>query len=308
MPRAIWKGSLSFGLVNVPIGLYPATVDKTLHFHQVEEGTSDRIRYQKVNERTGKEVPAERIVKAMDTGGHEYVILSDDDLAEAEPKKSSTIDIEGFVNLSDIDPIYFRATYYIAPQADSGTKAYQLLRDAMDKAGKIGIATFVMRNKEYLVAIRPEPDVLALETMYFSDEIRDPLAELPHLTDKHTVKAKERDMAQLLIDSLAEKWNPADYHDSFREHVQSLIDERLAGHETVTHDEPERGGKVIDLLEALQASVSKSGGSIKKSTGRTTKATKKQPAKRSAAKKRAPRATGKKTTKTAARAPRRRAS
>jgi DNA end-binding protein Ku len=259
MPRSIWKGSLSFGLVNVPVGLYPATTDKTLHFHQVEEGTSDRIRYKKVNERTGKEVPSERIVKAMDMGRSEYVIVSDEELAEAEPEKSHTIDIEGFVNLADIDPIYFRSTYYLAPESDSGAKAYQLLRQAMEKAGKIGIASFVMRNKEYLVAIRPEPDVLALETMYFADEIRDPVAELPHLSGRATVKPKEREMAQTLIDSLGERWDPSEHHDSYREHVQAMLKEKQRGHETVTHAEPDQGGKVIDLLEALQASVKKGG-------------------------------------------------
>jgi len=271
MARAMWKGSLSFGLVNVPVGLYPATADKNLHFHQIEEGTSDRIRYKKVNERTGKEVPVDRIEKAMDMGGGEYVIVSDDELAEAEPEKSRTIDIEGFVDLADIDPIYFRSTYYLAPQSDSGTKAYQLLREAMERADKIGIAAFVMRNKEYLVAIRPEPEVLALETLYFEDEIRDPVADLPHLTDHANVKPKERDVAKVLIDSLAEKWDPSDYHDSYREHVQALVKKKQKGHETVTHAEPEQGGKVIDLLEALQASVSQSGGRSKSSsTKRTT--------------------------------------
>jgi DNA end-binding protein Ku len=297
MPRSIWKGSLSFGLVNVPVGLYPATTDKTLHFHQVEEGTSDRIRYKKVNERTGKEVPSERIVKAMDMGRGEYVIVSDEELAETEPEKSHTIDIEGFVNLADIDPIYFRSTYYLAPESDAGTKAYQLLRQAMEKAGKIGIASFVMRNKEYLVAIRPEPDVLALETMYFADEIRDPVAELPHLSDRATVKPKERDMAQTLIDSLAEKWDPSEHHDTYREHVQALLKEKERGHETVTHAEPDHGAKVIDLLEALQASVKKGGGAsndskkdrpaAKKAAASKSKSTKK-PAKAAAAAKKRP--------------------
>jgi len=289
-PRAIWKGSLSFGLVNVPVGLYPATTDKTLHFHQVEEGTSDRIRYKKVNERTGREVPNERIVKAMDTGGGEYVIVSDEELIEAEPEKSRAIDIEGFVDLHDIDPIYFRTTYYLAPQSDAGTKPYRLLREAMDQAGKIGIATFVMRNKEYLVAIRPEADVLALETMYFADEIRDPTAELPHLGDRASATAKERDMAQVLIDALAEKWDPAAYHDSYREHVQQLVAQKQAGHETVTHEEPTQhsGGKVINLLEALQASVERSSGGSRaggtsKAAGRTSKAAvKEQPASKKA--------------------------
>jgi DNA end-binding protein Ku len=281
VPRPIWKGSLSFGLVNVPVALYPATSDKTLHFHQVEDGTSDRIRYKKVNERTGKEVPSERIVKAMDMGGGEYVIVSDEELADAEPEKSRTIDIEGFVDLAEIDPIYFRATYYLAPQNDGAAKAYQLLRDAMESAEKIGVASFVLRNKEYLVAIRPEADVLALETLYFADEIRDPVAELPHISDGAKVTTKERAMAQSLIESLAEKWNPAEYHDSYREHVEALLKEKQAGHETVTRAEPDRGGgKVIDLLEALQASVKKQGGATSRRppSGEKTASAKKAPA------------------------------
>jgi DNA end-binding protein Ku len=163
----------------------------------------------------------------------------------------------------------------------------------MEKAGKIGIATFVMRNKEYLVAIRPEADVLALETMYFADEIRDPTAELPHLGDRASVTAKERDMAQILIDALAEKWDPAAYHDSYREHVQQLVAQKQAGHETVTHEEPTQrsGGKVINLLEALQASVEQSSGrnragGTSKSAGKQQPASKKAgPAKKAAAKK-----------------------
>jgi len=269
MPRSIWKGSLSFGLVNVPVALYPATADKTLHFHQVEDGTSDRIRYKKVNERTGREVAPQRIVKAMDMGNGEYVVVSDEELKEAEPEKSRTIDIEGFVDLAEIDPIYFRTAHYLAPQSEAGIKAYQLLREAMQKAGKIGIASFVMRDKEYLAAIRPVGDVLVLETLYFADEIRDPV-KLPNLSKHAGVKPKERDMAQTLIRSLAEKWNPADYHDSYREHVTALLKERQAGHETVTHAEPERGGKVIDLLEALQASVKNAGGSSSRAAKSTT--------------------------------------
>jgi DNA end-binding protein Ku len=290
VPRPIWKGSLSFGLVSVPVGLYPATTDKTLHFHQVQSGTSDRIRYKKVNERTGKEVANERIAKAMDTGGGEYVVLSDDELNEAEPEKSRTIDIEGFVNLSDIDPIYFRNSYYLAPQSDAATKAYQLLREAMDESDKIGVATFVMRNKEYLVAIRPETEVLVLETLYFSDEIRDPVAELPHLTDSTKVKPKERDMASVLIDSLAEEWDPSQYHDSYREHVEALVAKKQAGHDTISHVEPEEGnGKVIDLLEALQASVAKAGGRPSSSSTSNDGSTKKAaPGKARAAKKTKP--------------------
>jgi DNA end-binding protein Ku len=287
--RPIWRGSLSFGLVNVPVALYPATADKTLHFHQVEDGTSDRIRYKKVNERTGREVPPERIVKAMDMGSGEYVVVSDEELADAEPEKSRTIDIEGFVDLAEIDPIYFRTSYYLAPLNDAAAKAYQLLREAMESAGKIGVASFVMRNKEYLVAIRPEADVLALETLYFADEIKDPAAELPHVADHTTVTAKERAMAQTLIGSLSEKWNPAEYHDSYREHVEALLKEKQAGHETIAHAKPERGGNVIDLLAALQASVKQQSGgnrpskASERATGKTAVAPSKAATKKTGA-------------------------
>ena len=172
VPRTIWKGALSFGLVNIPVGLYPATSDKSIHFNQFEEGTSDRIRYKKINERTGEEVPQDRIVKGYDLGGGEYVILTEEELESAEPKKSRQIEISDFVGLVDIDPVFFRSSYYLAPEGEGADKAYALLRQAMAEAGRIGIATLVMRNKEYLVAIRPEDDALALHTMYFSDEVR----------------------------------------------------------------------------------------------------------------------------------------
>ena len=174
VPRTIWKGALSFGLVNIPVGLYPATSDKSIHFNQFEEGTSDRIRYKKINERTGEEVPQDRIVRGFDLGGGEYVILTEEELESAEPKKSRQIEISDFVGLVDIDPVFFRSSYYLAPEGAGADKAYALLRRAMAEAGRVAIATLVMRNKEYLVAIRPEEDALALHTMYFSDEVRDP--------------------------------------------------------------------------------------------------------------------------------------
>ena len=174
MPRSIWKGALNFGLVNVPVGLYSATQDKTIHFNQFEEGTSDRIRYKKVNERTGEEVPADQIVKGFDLGGGEYVLLTDDELESAEPEKSHLIEITDFVDLDQIDPVFYRSTYYLAPEGEAANKAYALLRQVMREANKVAIGTVVMRNKEYPVAIRPDDEVLKLETMYFADEIRSP--------------------------------------------------------------------------------------------------------------------------------------
>ena len=191
MARTIWKGALSFGLVNVPVGLYPATQDKAIHFNQLEEGTSDRIRYKKVNERTGEEVEAGKIVKGFDLGGGEYVILTDDELAAAEPERSKLVEITDFVDLDEIDPVFYRSTYYLAPEGEAAGKAYALLRQAMRESNKIAIGTLVMRNKEYPVAIRPDDDVLTLETMYFSDEIRSPSKELPDLPNVSELTERE---------------------------------------------------------------------------------------------------------------------
>jgi DNA end-binding protein Ku len=253
--RTIWKGSLSFGLVNIPVGLYPATSDKSVHFNQFEEGTSDRIRYKKVNERTGEEVPSDRIVRGFDLGGGEYVILTDEELESAEPKKSRQIEISDFVEQADIDPVYFRSSYYLAPEGEGADKAYALLRRAMDEAGRIGIATLVMRNKEYLVAIRPEGEALALHTMYFADEVRQPGREVPELPDAEEVTDRELSMAQLLIETMESEWDPARFHDTHREKVEALIEEKRSGREIVIQEGPVAPAKVVDLMEALNASI-----------------------------------------------------
>ena len=254
MPRTIWKGALSFGLVNIPVGLYPATSDKSIHFNQFEEGTSDRIRYKKVNERTGEEVAPDRIVRGFDLGGGEYVILSEEELESAEPKKSRQIEISDFVGLVDIDPVYFRSSYYLAPEGAGADKAYALLRRSMAEAGRVAIATLVMRNKEYLVAIRPEDDALALHTMYFSDEVRAPGRDL-ELPETGDVTERELSMAQLLIESMESDWDPERFHDTHREKVEALIEEKRNGHEIVLQEGPEPAAKVVDLMEALNASI-----------------------------------------------------
>jgi DNA end-binding protein Ku len=255
MARTIWKGSLSFGLVNVPIGLYPATQDKAIHFNQLEEGTSDRIRYKKVNERTGTEVEAGRIVKGVDIGGGEYVILTDEELAAAEPQRSRLVEITDFVDLEDIDPVYFRSTYYLAPEGEAGGKAYALLRQAMRDSNRVAIGTLVMRNKEYPVAIRPDDEVLKLETMYFADEIRSPGKELPDLPDAGDLTDREVSMAKLLIESMESTWDPDRYHDTHRQKVQELVEAKRQGDEIVvgTTERPET--KVVDLMEVLSASI-----------------------------------------------------
>ena len=256
MPRTIWKGALNFGLVNVPVGLYSATQDKTVHFNQFEEGTSDRIRYKKVNERTGEEVPADKIVKGFDLGGGEYVILTNDEIDSAEAEKSKLIEITDFVDLDQIDPIYYRSTYYLAPEGEAANKAYALLRQVMRDANKVAIGTLVMRNKEYPVAIRPDDEVLKLETMYFADEIQSPSKDFPDLPGADEVTDRELQMAGLLLESMESDWDPEKYQDTHRLQLEAIIEAKRQGNEIVTGTEAQPAStKVVDLMEVLSASV-----------------------------------------------------
>jgi len=253
--RAIWTGSLSFGLVSIPVGLYSATEDKAIRFHQFQEGTNDRIRNKRVNERTGEEVEYSEIVKGYDIGGGEYVIVTPEELEAFEPGPTRTIEIVDFVDLEAIDPIYYKTTYYLAPQGNDAQRAYELLRQAMGNSKKIGIATFVMRSKQHLVSVRPEEKVLVLETMFFSDEVRDPSREIGSLPGDFTFKPREIDTAKLLIDSMSAEWNPGNYADTYRERVEELIDRKRQGETIVTDGEQRAAAPVVDLMDALQASV-----------------------------------------------------
>ncbi len=309
MPRSVWKGALSFGLVNVPVGMYSATQDKTVHFNQFEEGTADRIRYKKVNERTGEEVPAGRIVKGYDLGGGEYVILSDEELESAEPTRTHLIEITDFVDLDKIDPIFYRSTYYLAPEGEAANKAYALLREVMHQANKVAIGTVVMRNKEYTVAIRPDDEVLKLETMYFADEIRSPSKELPDLPSASEITPREAEMAGLLLESMESEWDPAKYRDTYREKVLAIIEAKRQGDEVVVGaEQAPPSTKVVDLMDVLSASidsVNSKRGAPKTSAAGPTRA----PAKKAAAKRPTPikkaatsAATKRAATKTAAKA------
>jgi DNA end-binding protein Ku len=256
MPRAIWTGSLSFGLVNVPVGLFSATDDKAIHFNQFQAGTPDRIRQKRVNERTGEEVEYADVVKGYDLGGGEYVIVTPEELESVEPGRSRTIEITDFVDLGEIDPIYYKSTYYLGPQGDQAVRPYALLREAMAESNKVAVASLVLRTKEHLVTIRPAQSVLALETMYFADEIRDPLKETPGLnTDDVEFTDRELSTAKLLIDSMASQWDPSLYEDQYRKRVEALIDEKRQGKVIVTERPEPQATKVVDLMEALQASV-----------------------------------------------------
>jgi DNA end-binding protein Ku len=255
MARPIWTGSLSFGLVNVPVGLYSATEDKTVHFNQFEAGTSDRIRQKRVNERTGDEVPYEQIVKGYDLGGGEYVVVTAEELESVEPGRSRTIEISDFVDLDDIDPIYFKAAYYLGPQGPGAEKPYALLRRAMRDTNRVGLATFVFRSKQHLVAVRPTADALALETMYYADEVRDP-AEMGSLPDAEMeFSGRELDAAKMLVESMVADWQPEQYRDVYREQVLELIDRKARGETISVERPPEEKAPVVDLLAALERSV-----------------------------------------------------
>jgi DNA end-binding protein Ku len=257
MARAIWSGSVAFGLVNVPVGLFAATEDRTVHFNQFQEGTSDRIRYKRVNERTGREVGLDRIVRGHEVGDGDYVLLSDEELEAVEPGRSRTIDITDFVDLAEIDPIYYQKTYYLGPRGEGAARPYALLHRAMADTGKAGIATLVMHGKQYLATIRAaEPDVLVLETMFFADEVREPGDVIEDLPAGESFRGRELTIAKQLIGSMTTGWDPASYRDTYRERVEDLIKRKQRGEQTVT----EGGGapedsNVVDLMDALRRSA-----------------------------------------------------
>jgi DNA end-binding protein Ku len=255
MARAIWTGSLAFGLVSVPVALYSATEDKTIHFNQFEAGTSDRIRYKRVNERTGHEVKLSDIVRGREVAEGDYVLITDEELEAVEPGRSRAIDITDFVDISEIDPIYYQRAYYVGPQGDSATKAYALLHRAMADSGRAAIATFVMHGKQYLAAIRAREEVLALHTMYFPDEVRDPLEEIENLRIGEQFSGRELGMAKQLIESMTTKWDPGSYRDTYRERVEDLIARKRRGEEIIRAGEPAGAADVTDLMEALRRSA-----------------------------------------------------
>jgi DNA end-binding protein Ku len=257
MARAIWTGSITFGLVSIPVGLFTATEDHTIHFHQFERGTSDRIRIHRVNERTGKEVDYADIVKGVEVDDGEYVMVEPEELEAIAPGHSRGLEITDFVDLDEIDPIYFQKTYWLAPTGEQYARPYALLREAMQRTNRAAIGTFVMRGKEYLAAIRPDGDVLALETLFFADEVRDPAAELDNLpAGGRELGDKELDMATRLIESMSGQWRPESYSDTFRDRVAKLIEDKRRGRKVVTEAEPPEGTAMSDLLDALQRSVS----------------------------------------------------
>jgi DNA end-binding protein Ku len=255
MARSIWSGAISFGLVNVPVKLFSAVSRKTVRFNQLNAETGNRIQQKRVDPETGEDVPYESIVKGFELTKDRYVIVTPDELDALDPERTRTVDIEDFVDLADIDPIYYDHPYYLVPDKGAA-KAYGLLLNAMEASGKVAIARVVLRSKEQLVAIRPAGELLMMETMIFHDEVvpRDDLDDLP---DTKELKASDRElkMAQQLIDSLSSEFEPERYHDEYREKVLELIERKASGEEIAVQPEAPAPAKVPDLMAALEASL-----------------------------------------------------
>jgi len=305
MPRAIWSGTISFGLVSIPIKLFGAVSRKSVHFNQIDTRTSSRIKQKRVSEADGSEVPPEALAKGYQLASGEYVLVSDEELGALDPKASRTVEIEEFVDQADIDPVFYDSAYLVAP--DQATlKPYALLQRAMEESGKVGIARFVMRTKQYLAAIRPVDGRLMLSTMVYADELNSP-EEIPELDAVADIDVSDKEvaMARQLIESLGAEFEPARFRDTYRDQVLELIDRKASGAtEIVTAPEEPAAAKVVDLMSALEASVAAAKSARKRhpSAGGAEEATeepearpaKKVAAKRSTAKKATSRAPAKK--------------
>jgi DNA end-binding protein Ku len=257
MPRSIWTGAISFGLVTVPVKLYSAVNRKTVRFNQLNGKTGSRIAQKRVDASTGEEVAYEDLVKGYEIASDRYVVIEPSELESVQPEKTKTIDIEDFVDLQDIDPIFYDHPYYLAP-GTGGAKPYRLLLEAMRETNKVAIAKVVIRQKESLVAIRalPDHDVLEMATMLFADEVVDPerLDDIPEADDVKT-NARELEIAKQLVESLSGEFQPDKYHDTYREAVLAMIEKKAAGEEIVVQEVEEEAAPVPDLMSALKASL-----------------------------------------------------
>jgi DNA end-binding protein Ku len=257
--RSIWTGSITFGLVNIPVKLFVAVREKNIQFHMLHDQDHVRLQRKMICPSDGKEVHGEHVVKGYEISPGEYVVIQEKDLEAAAPKKSKTIEMEDFVDLDQIDPVYFDRPYYVVPQ-EQGVKAYRLLVEAMEKNKKVGIARFVMRNKEYLCALRPQEGALVLETMHFNDEVI-PVDKVEGVPHKSKIDERELKMASQLIESLSGKFKPEKYHDTYREAVQAIIEKKAEGEEIVTQPAlEEKKGRATNLMAALEASLAKAKG------------------------------------------------
>src|SRR5919197_2968350 len=281
MPRAMWKGAISFGLVTIPVSVYPATEEKGLKFNQLHDEDGGRIRYKRVCEKDGEEVSFEHIVKGYEVEKHRYVVLRDQDFDAVPVESGPAIDISRFVDLDDIDPVMFKKSYYLIPE-ETGAKAYALLREAMSEDGRVGIAKVSFRDKEHLAALRFKDESFVLETMYWPDELRE--ADFGGVDVNANVRDNELDMAQTLIDNLTADWDPGQFKDEYREGLLRIVEAKINGEE-IEVVEAEPAAKVVDLMEALKASVA----AAKPPEAKPASTKKKTAAKKTSAKKAAPR-------------------
>jgi DNA end-binding protein Ku len=280
MARAIWKGSISFGLVNIPIALYPATRREELKFRLLRKSDLSPVNYKRVAEKDGKEVPWDHIVKGYEYEKGKYVVLKDEDFERVDLEATQTVDIQDFVDQEEIDPMFFYKPYYLEPQK-GGDKAYSLLRNALKDSGKVGIAKVVIKTRQYLAGVKPEDGALVLELMHFADELADP--EKLHLPKKTEVGKREINMAKSLIDSMSSKWNPEKYKDDYREALMEVIEEKVESGGKEIKEKPKKAPKptkIIDLVSVLQKSLEQTGGK-KKATAKSHRK-QKRPAKKAA--------------------------
>jgi DNA end-binding protein Ku len=262
--RAIWKGSISFGLVNIPIALYPATRKEELKFRLLRAADHSPVNYKRVAEKDGKEVPWAQIVKGYEYEKGKFVVLSEKDFQRVDLEATQTIDIQDFVAIEEIDPMYFYKPYYLEPQK-GGDKAYVLLREALADGGKVGIAKVVIKTRQYLAGVKALKHALVLELMHFAAELAD--AEKLHVPKKLEAGKREREMAKALVDSMSAKWDPEKYHDDYREALMDVIEEKVesGGEEIEAKPKAKKEStKVIDLVAVLQESLAQSKGAKKK--------------------------------------------
>ena len=280
MARAIWKGSISFGLVNIPIALYPATRREELKFHLLRKSDLSPVNYKRVAEKDGQEVPWDQIVKGYEYEKGKYVVLKDEDFERVDLEATQTVDIQDFVDQEEIDPMFFYKPYYLEPQK-GGDKAYALLRDALKDTNKVGVAKVVIKTRQYLAGVKAEDGALVLELMHFADELADP-GKL-HVPKKAEVGKREMSMAKSLIDSMSSKWNPEQYKDDYREALMEVIEEKVEAGGKEIEEKPKKAPKptkVIDLVSVLQKSLEETG--AKKNSGPKSRKKQKQLAKKAA--------------------------
>lgn len=285
MPRSIWKGHISFGLVNIPVALHSAARSDRIDFNLLDRRDMSRVRYQRVNEVSGEEVPSDEIVRGYEHADGQYVVISDEDLKAADPEATQTVEITEFVDGADIPLAYYDKPYYLTP-GNKADKPYALLREAMRSTGKVGIAQVVIRTRQYLCALTVQGDLLVLDLLRYAHELRDPADyEVPGDADEVGLKAKELEMAESLISGLEAEWDPERYEDTYRQAVMAMIDERVASGEVESVREPAEeddedsggGAEIVDLMALLKKSVEAGdkGGGRRKGGGAARKVTKK---------------------------------